>query len=97
MNNNTSTTEKAIATADFRVFGKRAWDGKEVNTSVHLELHKSGAFDYGNGTMTIMKFEKSDEQAFDTRYEAVNANNFSEFAERLVKNYVADGLEVEPI
>ena len=90
--------EKALATADFLVYGIREWDGEAIDTTVHLALYRSDSFNYGNGTVTTMQFAGNDHmEAFDTRYEAVNVQNFVEFAKKLVENHIAEGLKVEPI
>jgi len=90
--------EKALATADFRVYGIRKWDGEAMDTTVHLALYRSESFNYGNGTVTTMQFAENDHmEAFDTRYDAVNVQNFEEFAKKLVENYIAEGLKVEPV
>ena len=44
-----------------------------------------------------MQFKGSMEECFDTRYEQVSADNFKEYAEEFLKNYLADGLKAEPI
>ena len=85
------------ATADFKVTGTSKVTGKEIDTTVHFELYKSGAFDYGNGAGMSMQFKGSMEECFDTRYEQVSADNFKEYAEEFLKNYLADGLKAEPI
>lgn len=86
-----------FATADFKVTGTRKDDGRTIDTTVHFELYKSGATDYGNGTGMSMQFKGSMEECYDTRYEKVSADNFKEYAEEFLKNYLADGLKAEPI
>lgn len=86
-----------IATADFKVTGTREDDGRVIDTTAHMELYKSGAFDYGNGTGMSMQFKGGDEWCYDTRYEPVSADNFNEFAQDFLQNYLADGLKAEPI
>lgn len=86
-----------FATADFKVTGTRKDDGRTIDTTVHFELYKSGAFDYGNGTGMSMRFKGGDEMCYDTRYEPVSADNFSEYALDFLNNYLADGLKGEPI
>ena len=85
------------ATADFKVTGTSKVTGKEIDTTVHFELYKSGAFDYGNGTGMSMQFKGVDEWCYDTRYEPVGADNFKEYAYDFLNNYLADGLKGEPI
>lgn len=86
-----------FATADFKVTGRSEVTGKDVDTTVHFELYKSGAFDYGNGTGMSMQFKGSMEQCYDTRYESVSADNFKEYAEDFLRGYLAGGLKAEPI
>ena len=86
-----------FATADFKVTGTSEVTGKEIDTTVHFELYKSGAFDYGNGTGMSMQFKGSMEQCYDTRYEPVTADNFKEYAEDFLKGYLAKGLKAEAI
>lgn len=85
------------AVADFKVTGTREDDGTQIDTTVHFELYKSGAFDYGNGTGMSMQFEGREEWCYDTRYEPVGEDNFKEYAEEFLKGYLAKGLKVEPI
>ena len=87
----------ALASARFKVTGKREFDGEEINTTAELELHESGAFDYGNGTCLLMKFEGGDVQLYDTRYEKVSAETFKEYAQEFINNYIAKGYTAEPI
>lgn len=91
--------ENALATADFRVYGIRQdfGNGEEIDTTVHLELHPSGAFDYGNKTCMIVKWRDSIEQLYDTRYEKVSAKTFKQYALKFVENHMAAGLKAEPI
>ena len=89
--------ENALAEARFKVSGNRKFDGERIETEVYLGLFKSGAFDYGNRTCMIMKFRDSAEQLFDTRYEKVSVKTFKKYAKEFLKNYVAEGLEIEPI
>lgn len=86
-----------FATADFKVTGTSKVTGKEIDTTVHFELYKSGASDYGNGTGMSMQFKGGDEQCYDTRYEPVSKDNFEEYALIFLNNYLADGLKGEPI
>ena len=87
----------ALATATFKVTGKREFDGEEIDTKVTLELHDSGAFDYGNETCMLMQFEGSDVHCFDTRYEKVTVDTFTEYAEEFINNYIAKGYKAELI
>jgi hypothetical protein len=89
--------EEIYATADFKVTGTSEVTGKEIDTTVHFELYKSGAFDYGNGTGMSMQFKGSMEQCYDTRYEPVTVDNFKEYAEDFLKGYLAKGLKAEAI
>lgn len=91
--------ERALATADFRVYGTRQdfLKGEEVDTTVHFELHPSGAFDYGNKTCMIMKWKGCSEQLYDTRYEKVSVKTFKQYALKFLQNYIAKGLKAEPI
>lgn len=86
-----------FATADFKVTGTSEVTKEEIDTTVHFELYKSGAFDYGNGTGMSMQFKGSMEQCYDTRYERVSADNFKEYAFNFLKGYLAGGLKAEPI
>lgn len=86
-----------LATADFKVTGTREDDGRAVDTTVHFELYKSGAFNYGNGTGMSMQWEGSMEQCYDTRYEPVTVDNFGEYALEFLGNCIADGLHAEPL
>ena len=92
--------EKALATADYRVHGtitEGFFKGKEFDKKVHFELHKSGAFEYGNQTCMIMQFEGSEPQMFDTRYEKVSAKSFGEYTQEFIYTQIAEGLKAEPI
>lgn len=86
-----------LATADFKVTGTSSITGKEVDTTVHFELYKSGAFDYGNGTGMSMEWENGNEFCYDTRYEPVTADNFKEFALQFLRSYIQSTLRAEPI
>lgn len=86
-----------FATADFKVTGTREDDGTAVDTTVHFELYKSGATDYGNGTGMSMQFKDREEWCYDTRYEPVTADNFKEYAGEFLDGYLAKGLKAEPI
>ena len=88
--------EGALAKVKFKVAGTRD-DGEEINTTAELELHESGAFDYGNGTCMLMKFEGGDVHMYDTRYEKVSAENFTEYAQNFINDYIAKGLHAEPV
>lgn len=94
--------ENPIAVQKFHVYG--TWkDGNpdndhEVDTTLTLELWKSGAFQYGNGTTVVWIDESGFEQGYDTRYDKTlhrNGSNFGEWAEKFVKERVNDSLTVK--
>lgn len=85
-----------IATADFRLTGK-GYRGEPINETVHAELGKSEAFQYGNGTYTALMWKNGNTDVYDTRYEEVSAKTFKEFAKQLLDNNTMDTVKVELI
>ena len=83
-----------LAHADFHVFGN-GFDNRPVDYTVHAELYKSEAYAYGNGTGMSFEWSNGNVDTFDTRYENVSVENFTEFAENALKNYVFPTLHVE--
>lgn len=84
-----------LATADFHLYGY-GWNGKPYDGTVHAELAVSGAFQYGN--QTCMSFEYSDDRpddTFDTRYENVTPETFTEFAKKVLRRQVMDSIAIE--
>lgn len=87
----------AIATADFRVNGTASNGYKANNLNAHMELQKSCAFQYGNGTCVIMEIEGQRTHFFDTRYDVTlhrDGSNFQEWAFNCLKDYVDSKLVV---
>lgn len=82
-----------LATVDLRLTGE-GWNGP-INEIVHAELRVSGAFQYGNQTCTVFTWENGTHDMYDTRYERVSPDNFSEFALGLMKGRCRDTIEVE--
>ena len=91
---------EALAIADFRLTGT-GWNNRPVDETVHAELHKSGAFDYGNGTCTVLTWNGRKgfgrEEVYDTRYSNVTTRNFKKFVKELLENNVMDTVKVETI
>ena len=85
--------DEVLATADYRIHGE-GWNGP-IDMTVHAELLKSGAFDYGNGTCTVLEYSNGQIESFDTRYENVNPKNFSEFAFKVLRANTMDRIAVE--
>ena len=84
-----------LATADFHLTGTGYGD-VPVDVNVHAELLVSGAFQYGN--QTCMTFEWSNnhsDESYDTRYEKVTPDNFTEFAKSVLDSKTKDTVTVE--
>lgn len=88
-------TEKALATADFRVHGE-GWNGP-FDETVHAELLKSGAFDYGNGTCMVFEWSNGNTQSYDTRYENVTPENFAVFVKKVLNASTKDTIKADLI
>lgn len=90
----------ALAVADFRLSGA-GWEGKPVDETVHAELHKSGAFQYGNQTCMILTWNArkgmNRTEVYDTRYENVTSRTFKKFAQKALENMVMETIKVEAI
>ena len=95
--------ENSIATEKFHVFG--IWKdenpkyNREVDTTVTLELQKSGAFQYGNGTC-VGWTENGYTQVYDTRYDRSlyrDGSNFHDWALNFVKERINPSLAIERI
>ena len=87
-------SDGTLAHADFRVFGN-GFDNVRVDETVHAELYKSGCFQYGNETGMVFEWSNGNVDSFDTRYENVSVENFTEFAENVLKNFIYPTLQVE--
>lgn len=85
-----------IATADFKLSGA-GWDGLPVNYEVHASLFKSGAFEYGNGTGMAFEWNNGNRETFDTRYNRVNAENFTQFAYEVLRSRTMETINVEVV
>lgn len=90
-------TEKRIAEATFRITGKCKYTGREVDTTVHALLIKGGGFDYGNGTCMVFEHDNGNDEVFDTRYERVNKDNFTEFALGVLRDRMQEQLTIETL
>lgn len=91
------SNQKPIAVADFRIHGT-GWDGKSYDSKVHAELHKSPAFDYGNGTCMVFWWNDNPmPQSYDTRYCKVSAKTFTEFAKAELEAQTLDTITVDVI
>ena len=86
-----------LATADFHLTGKGYADAP-VDVTVHAELYVSGAFQYGNQTGMSFKWSNNPMlETFDTRYEKVTPETFTEFAKAVLENRVMKTIKVEAI
>lgn len=89
-----------LATADFHLTGK-GWDETLIDETVHAELHKSGAFQYGNQTCTVLTWNArkgmNRTEVYDTRYENVTSKTFTQFVLKMLQNMVMDTVNVEAI
>ena len=77
--------------------GKSLGIAKEDPVLVECSLEKSGAFEYGNGTCTVIYITPPGypRQHFvlDTRYIKDITNNFEGFCESWIKEYFGENLE----
>ena len=88
---------KVLAVADFKL-GGTGYNGHKIDDAVHAELMISGAFDYGNGTCMSFTWRNSgQEEGYDTRYNNVTPETFTEFAYEVLKNHVMDTVTVEVV
>ena len=70
-------------------------DGEQT-IKIKMELCESGAFSYGNGTCTIMRFENFEppyetERVYDTRYTSVK--DFRKLSTDLIADYYGENLD----
>lgn len=91
---------EALAIADYRLTGT-GWNGTPVNETVHAELQKSGAFQYGNQTYMVLTWNArkgmNRTEVYDTRYERVTSRTFKQFALKVLQGMVMDTIKVEVI
>ena len=85
-----------MATADFRLTGT-GWNGKPVDDKIHAVLEVSGASAYGNRTCMAFEWENGHEDVFDTRYDPVTPENFTEFAKKVLEDRVVKTVTVETV
>lgn len=86
-----------IAQAKYRLHGTDH-KGKPYETTVKATLEKSGAFEYGNGTMMVLEWENGNKpNIFDTRYSVGITKNFVEFARQQIDAMTLDTIKVEVI
>lgn len=95
-----SEEKKPLAVADFRLTGT-GWNDSPVDETVHAELHKSGAFQYGNQTCMVLTWNArkgfNRTEVYDTRYENVTSRTFKEFAQKALQNMVMRTITVTAI
>lgn len=91
---------EALATADYRLTGT-GWNETPIDETVHAELHKSGAFQYGNQTCMVLTWNArkgmNRTEVYDTRYERVTSRTFKQYALKALQNMVMDTVKVEVI
>ena len=85
-----------LATAKFRLYGT-GHSGNPVDEIVRAELCVSGASQYGNQTCTSIIWEDGYEDSYDTRYDNVSPDTFTEFASRLINHGTLVTIKVEAI
>ena len=88
--------EKALATADFRIHGTD-WNGKQFESAVHAGLYKSGSFAYGNGTCMVFEWSNGNDEVFDTRYDRVTPDTFTEFAMRVLRGKLKKDVAIDVV
>lgn len=95
-----SEEKKPLAVADFHLTGT-GWSGRTVDETVHAELHKSGAFQYGNQTCMVLTWNARKgfgrTEVYDTRYENVTSKTFKEFALKALQGMVMETVTVTAI
>lgn len=84
-----------LAKADFRLLGT-GWDGRLVDEIVHAELAVSGASPYGNQTCMAIMWKNDQIESFDTRYEKVTPETFTEFARSVLDARTLKTINVIP-
>lgn len=85
-----------LAEADFKL-GGTGYNGRPIDETVHAELHKSGAFQYGNGTCMTFEWSNGNVDSFDTRYEKVTPDTFTDFAGKVLRGRVMDTVTIEAV
>ena len=88
--------EKALATAEFRIHGT-GWSGEQIESTVHAGLYKSGSFDYGNGTCMVFEWDNGNDEVFDTRYDRVTPDTFTEFAMSVLRGKLIKTVDVDVV
>lgn len=83
-----------LATADFHLTGT-GWNGKPVDETVHATLAVSGASQYGNQTCMAFEWSNTDPEYFDTRYDRVSPETFTEFAKEVLEDRLLKTVKVE--
>ena len=93
-----SNQEAPLAVADFRRHGI-GYGGQPFDETVHCELRKSGAFEYGNGTCMVFHYSTKGvwDDHFDTRYEKVSPKNFKAFAKQVLTDRTIPGATIEEL
>ena len=89
--------ENMIAEARFRITGISEYTGRKVNDTVRAILVKSESFSYGNGTCMVFEHSNGNEEAFDTRYNKVSKDNFTEFALGVLRDRTQKQLKIETL
>lgn len=91
---------ESLAIADYRLTGT-GWNGTHVDETVHAELHKSGAFQYGNQTCMVLTWNARKgmgrTEVYDTRYERVTPRTFKQYALKALQGMVMDTVKVEVV
>lgn len=85
-----------LATAKFHIFGK-GWNDSIVDEVVDADLSVSGASPYGNHTCTTFYWQNGNVDSYDTRYSNVSPDNFTQFAQKMLRNNVMDSIAIEVI
>lgn len=90
--------EGILASAKFRLHGITL-DGDPYDVTVVATLEKSGAFSYGNGTLTVFRY--SDDmlpKSIDTRYATnLSPKTFVQFAKKVLEDWCAPTIMVDVV
>ena len=82
-----------MAKVTFKITGERF--GKHIEDTCTMELLKSAAFQYGNGTCVGVEYGSGYDFMIDTRYErGMTEDNFANWAYKELRNRTAPEFEI---